>query len=86
MGKLNNAAFGNKIEKLMQKNGLLQKELAGTVGVDPASSFSVAISTTNRRMEIRLLSTCKIYAFMLLYRGNHGRLLLTGIYPGACLA
>ena len=37
MEKFNNAAFGNKIEKLMQKNGLLQKDLAGTVGVDPAS-------------------------------------------------
>ena len=37
MEKFNNAAFGNKIEKLMQKNGLLQKDLAGTVGIDPAS-------------------------------------------------
>lgn len=37
MERFDNATFGNKIEKLIKKNNYLQKDLAGIVGIDPAS-------------------------------------------------
>lgn len=37
MGKFDNNLFSKKIEKLMQKYDFSQKELAGTIGIDPAS-------------------------------------------------